>query len=70
MRETILVVVLLCCMTLCFNTIAVSIPEKAGSQQKEAAQPMSFSAQDTIEKTAGQVGVAASATSPKGLLLY
>lgn len=63
MRKTILVVVLLCCMTLCFNTIAGSIPEKAGSQQKEAAQPMSFSAQDTIGKTVGHASVAAPSTS-------
>ena len=55
-------------MTLCFNIIAESIPEKVGSQQKEAAQPMSFSTQDTIEKTVGQGSAAASATGPKEAL--
>jgi len=60
LRETILLIVLICCTTLCFNTIAQSVPEKA-------AQPMSFSAQDTIEKTVKQVSAAASAstTGPK-----
>jgi hypothetical protein len=62
MRETILIVVLLCCTTLTFCTIAQSVPEKASSNQ-----PVSFSAQDTIEKTLGQAKPAATAASPKGV---
>ena len=67
MRKAILIVVLLCCMILSLNTIAQSVPEKAGSLQKEANQPMSFSAQDTIEKTLGQAKAATSTASPKGV---
>jgi hypothetical protein len=67
MRKAILIVVLLCCMILSLNTIAQSVPEKAGSQQKEANQPMSFSAHDTIEKTLGQAKATTSAASPKGV---
>lgn len=62
MRETILIAVLLCCTTLSFCTIAQSVPEKASSNQ-----PMSFSAQNTIEKTLGQAKAATTATSPKGV---
>jgi hypothetical protein len=68
LRKTILIVILLCCVTLCFNTIADSVPEKAGPQQEKTAQPMSFSAQEAIEKTVGQVSAAASATGPKKAL--
>jgi hypothetical protein len=67
MRKAILIVVLLCCMILSLNTIAQSVPEKPGSQQKEANQPMSFSAHDTIEKTLGEAKAATSAASPKGV---
>ena len=49
-------------MTLYFNTIAESVPAKA-------AQPMSFSAQDTIDKTVRQISAAASPTSSKEALL-
>jgi hypothetical protein len=62
MRDTILIVVLLCCTILSFCTIAQSVPEKASSNQ-----PISFSAQDTIEKTLGQAKAAATAASPKGV---
>jgi hypothetical protein len=66
MRKTVFIIALLCCMTLCFDVIAEDISEKTGSQQKGAAQPMSFSAQDTIEKTVGQMKTATSAASAKG----
>ena len=62
MRDTILIVVLLCCTILSFCAIAQSVLEKASSNQ-----PVSFSAQDTIEKTLGQAKAAATATGLKGV---
>jgi hypothetical protein len=66
MRKTISIIVILCCVILCFGTLAQSA-EKTGSRQKEPAQPVSFSAQDTIEKTLGQAKAATSASNPKGV---
>jgi hypothetical protein len=64
MRKIILIIALLCCTTLCFGAIAENMPVKANSQQKQATQPMSFSAQTAIEQANAPANAAASLSAP------
>lgn len=64
MRETILIIALLCCTTLCFNAIAENMPVEAKSQQKQSTQPMSFSSQLAIEQANAPANAMASASAP------